>query len=322
MSALLPIAAAAALAALGIARSGRPAGSRSRLRPVPEGYSTSSWVAVRGTVLEEYLDEVDEDELEESGGQVDEEQRLYHVTTAASRVLEQGLKSRSRLKAQRGPERSYGLGGGLGDEAPDLVSTTIHLSRARTLKHAVQVAIRAAKGQILPADAAIECLKWCDFPSDWRDIREVLGPLDEEEVEELREEEVQCRAQVKYLWSSILMMKGPPPTWTSAWIEQIEKNRAEIEEEWRHRSAGYELIQKIEQQILMASRDLDEIDHDLRTCGQTFGFTEPATFMAKMDPYEVQILALAAKGRAADIVPNECEARFRPESLVVLGVVE
>jgi hypothetical protein len=41
-----------------------------------------------------------------------------------------------------------------------------------------------------------------------------------------------------------------------------------------------------------------------------------------MDPYEVQILALAAKGRAADIVPNECEARFRPESLVVLGVVE
>ena len=71
-----------------------------------------------------------------------------------------------------------------------------------------------------------------------------------------------------------------------------------------------------------ASKLLDGIDYDLEICRGTIGLTEPPAFMAKMDPDEVQILALAAKGRAFEIVPNECEARFRPESLAVLGVVE
>ena len=121
----------AGLAALGGRRGGRNQHER---QPVPQGFSVSSYEAVRGTVLEERLDEwLSEDAA--AGELPDPEERLYHVTTAADRVLAQGLKSRGRLMSQRGTDRSFGLGGGVRNEAVDLVSAAIRLSTARKVRN-------------------------------------------------------------------------------------------------------------------------------------------------------------------------------------------
>jgi hypothetical protein len=42
--------------------------------------------------------------------------------------------------------------------------------------------------------------------------------------------------------------------------------------------------------------------------------------MARIDPSEVKILLVAAKGSPVDDIPIECELRFRSSQLVVVGV--
>ena len=305
MSRGLALGAIAALAGLAAVRS--RSGSRSKLRPVPEGFSTSSYLAVRGTVLEDYLNEIEEDE------EPDEEKRLYHVTTAATRVLEQGLKSRSRLKQQRGAERSYGLGGGLWDYAPDKISTTIKLSHAQHLKHAIVTAILAAQGKILPSEAAIECLRWTEFPLGWHDVKNALQDrADYDEDGDLWERGLNS------LTEALGIDKDVPPT---RWAETIKANPGLVDRGWRMEGGAYLLIVEIEKilhdTILAAEYDYDED----RPC-LTIGFTEPWFRMAQMDPEEVKILAVAVRGQADDVVPSEMEARFIPENVVVLGVEE
>jgi hypothetical protein len=334
----LALGAAAALAGLAVL-GGRPAarrGGRNRglSRQIPPGFSVSSYEAVRGTVLEESLDEWLDEEAE-PGELPDPEERLYHVTTAADRVLAQGLKSRERLMAQRGSERSFGLGGGVSNQAPRFVSAAIRLSTARKIYLGLTTAVRAARGEISPALAARRVLEWSEFPDDgvWpgvRDEMDVSYDIWEEEQHEglysQREAPDTWDDRVGRLWHKVLglpahLLPRVVPTGSRWWWEALEANAETINEKWSRVPHGaYVLIQEMEKELKGIYDDAES--HDWLPRESTVGFTEPGVRMARMDPGQIQILALAARGDAADVNPSEDEARFRPENVVVLGVVQ
>ena len=321
MSTPLAIAAVAALAAAAeISRRG----SRS-LRP-PEGFSVSSFEAVRGTVLEDGLEEWLDEEAE-PGELPDPEERLYHVTTAADRVLTQGLKSRIALQAQRGSNRSFGLGGGVRNQASDLVSLALRLSVAERIERGLLTAIGAARGSIPPHEVALRVLEWSGFPFEepWTSVQEEL----DRHIEELEEEDPDLLETAIVwdqlqgaVWSTIFGYgcRAPLEPVPARWPSEIRRRAAQIDRAWPGHDGGYRLLVKLER-ALGEVYDAGNVSHWI-PFDNLVGFTESAENMARMDPGQVQILAVAARGRGIDFIPNEHEVRFRPDDVVVLGVVQ
>lgn len=83
-------------------------------------------------------DFVDKDYLPEGGTD-----GLFHVTTAKDKVMAEGLKSRKETG-------SVGLGGGVQNAAPSKVSVTFDEGHANQISDRMQLAIRAAKGEVEP----------------------------------------------------------------------------------------------------------------------------------------------------------------------------
>ncbi len=66
--------------------------------------------------------------------------KMYHVTTAKSKVLSEGLKSRKETKG-------IGLGGGITNQAPDKVSVTFDEAQSQTIADRLKLAVKAARGK-------------------------------------------------------------------------------------------------------------------------------------------------------------------------------
>jgi hypothetical protein len=110
---------------------------------LPEGFSNLA------------RDFVSEDFLEPEG----EEPKLWHVTTARDKVLQEGLRSRRETGAEA-------LGGGVGNQASDRVSVTFDEGHATVIADRMRLAIRAAKGKVKPSEVLDSLLSEVGFSDD------------------------------------------------------------------------------------------------------------------------------------------------------------
>jgi hypothetical protein len=279
------------------------------LRDVPPGYSTASWLFVRGLTLEDAVDELDEDEGEEPT----DDHRLYHVTTSASAVLASRLKSRKQLRGQG--VLHAGLGGGGSDEAAELVSVAVTLSRALAIRDGLKVMVRAARKEIDTVEALIAAMAWNDFPNRFMELKRYDAFPDDEEEGYDGDGASAYDEMMRSVMDTINLPEqdvGEPPTTGKKWIQWIEENRSMINEQ-----DPYAAVVRFESKIL---DQIDLFPDVISICSGGVGFTMTSGQMARIDPSEIKILLVAAKGSPVDDVPIECELRFRSSQLVVVGV--
>jgi hypothetical protein len=291
------------------ARGSRSMTSFRMLREVPPGYSTASWPFVHGLTLEDAVDELDEDEGEEPT----DDHRLYHVTTNESAVLASRIKSRKQLRGQG--VLHAGLGGGSSDEAAALVSVAVTLSRAIAIRDGIKVMVQAARDEIDTSKALIAAMAWNDFPERFGELKLYDANPDEEEDGHEGDEASAYDEMMRRMMVTIGLPEqdvGKPPTTRNEWIQWIEANQSIINDQ-----DPYAAVVRFEGQIL---EQLDLFPDAIGVCSGGVGFTMTPGRMARIDPSEVKILLVAAKGSPVDDIPIECELRFRSSQLVVVGV--
>lgn len=235
---------------------------------------------------------------------LDEDVALYHVTTARDAVLSSRIKSRAQLRAQVGDQaRSFGLGGG--EEQADRVSVGVTLDGARRVAAALRHSILAAQGKLSAADAAVAVLEWTGFPrsvrTDEPSMRDhdgyyrILQILSPETAGEMTPDEVSTLHR-QGVWQ-----------WKGYAREAPDMEPCDV----------FDLISALEEEIFFLGRA-----HGYEGCLPAVRVLEPCEKISKMNADQVAILALAGRiGARPTEVPSECELRFRPEDLVVLGEV-
>jgi hypothetical protein len=207
-----------------------------------------------------------------------------------------------------------GLGGGGRDEAAGLVSVTVTLSRARAIRDGLKVMVRAARKEIEPADALIAAMRWNDFPDRFHDLARYDATPDDED-EDAHGGLSAYGEMMRVVMDTIHLPErdvDEPPMTREGWVRWIEQNRSTLNEE-----DAYGLVVRFEGAILDT---IDLFPDEIEMCANGVGFTMPAAQMAKIDTNEIKILLVAAKGAPVDVVTGECELRFWPDQLVVVGV--
>jgi hypothetical protein len=290
---VLTLGVVAGLAVAGLARhasgSGNaPAGRFRKISPTPAGFVTSPLSFVRGTVLELAVDP-------EETGKAQPRTGLYHVTTNLPAVLAEGrLRSRRELRAAG--RQGAGLGGGFRDEAPDRVSVGLTLDGALRVLRATRMMAQAVHGQI-EAEEAFRILK-----------RESEGTLS------LVYDEIDARADDE----------PDDPEAGDNWSSWADGELKDAEAKVKRAPSGpalYEALRIWEDRLADISSQINWIDD--HPCSYTVGFTEPASKFARVRPEAVGLVQLAArKGAGSEQIPVECELRFRPEDLALVGVWE
>jgi len=283
----------AGLAVAGLAR--RSAGSGNaragrfrKISPAPTGFVTSPLSFVRGTTLELAVDPEETGKAQPGTG-------FYHVTTNLPAVLAEGrLRSRRELRAAG--RQGAGLGGGLRDEAPDRVSVGLTLDGALRVLRATRMMAQAVHGQI-GAEEAFRILK-----------RESEGTLSlvYDEID-ARSDDEPDDPEAGDNWSS----------WADGKLKDAEANVKRTPSG----PALYEALRTWENRLADISSQINWIDD--HPCSYTVGFTEPASKFARVRPEAVGLVQLAArKGAGSEQIPSECELRFRPEDLALVGAWE
>jgi hypothetical protein len=283
----------AGLAVAGLAR--RSAGSGNtrpgrfrKISPVPTGFVTSPLSFVRGTTLELAVDPEETGKAQPGTG-------FYHVTTNLPAVLAEGrLRSRRELRAAG--RQGAGLGGGFRDEAPDRVSVGLTLDGALRVLRATRMMAEAVHGQI-GAEEAFRILK-----------RESEGTLS------LVYDEIDARSDDE----------PDDPEAGDNWSSWADGELKDAEANVKHTPSGpalYEALRTWENRLADISSQINWIDD--HPCSYTVGFTEPASKFARVRPEAVGLVQLAArKGAGSEQISVECELRFRPEDLALVGVWE
>ena len=282
----------AGLAVAGLARrSGSrnaPAGRFRKISPVPTGFVTSPLSFVRGRTLELAVDPEETGKAQPGTG-------LYHVTTNLPAVLAEGrLRSRRDLRAAG--RQGAGLGGGLRDEAPDRVSVGLTLDGALRVLRATRMMAQAVHGQI-EAEEAFRILK-----------RENEGALS------LVYDEIDARSDEE----------PDDPEAGDNWSSWADNQLEDAEAKVKRRPSGpalYEALRAWEGRLADIANQINWIDD--HPCSYTVGFTEPASKFARVRAEAVGLVQLAArKGAGSEQISAECELRFRPEDLALVGVWE
>jgi hypothetical protein len=283
----------AGLAVAGLAR--RSAGSGNtragrfrKISPAPTGFVTSPLSFVRGTTLELAVDPEETGKAQPGTG-------FYHVTTNLPAVLAEGrLRSRRELRAAG--RQGAGLGGGLRDEAPDRVSVGLTLDGALRVLRATRMMAEAVHGQI-GAEEAFRILK-----------RESEGTLS------LVYDEIDARSDEE----------PDDPEAGDNWSSWADSELKDAEAKVKRTPGGpalYEALRTWENRLADISSQINWIDD--HPCSYTVGFTEPASKFARVRPEAVGLVQLAArKGAGSEQIPVECELRFRPEDLALVGAWE
>lgn len=278
-------------------------GNRNRdLRPVPQGYSTDPRDFMSDTLNREVNYLYDQDRFPDED--FSEEVALYHVTTARDAVLGSRLKSREQLRAQVGEQgRSYGLGGG--EDQAHLVSVGVTIDGARRVAAALQAGILAAQGRLGAPEAALRVFQWTGFPRSvkFADVRD--------------------RADEGYI--AVFELLVDKDTADETTVEEILDLR-----DWEWRAYAKAMPKDMEPcDVVRLILDLETsifsmgIKHGITGCLPAVRMLEDCEKMAKMKADQVAILAVAAKtGARTTEVLSECELRFDPKDLVVLGEVQ
>ena len=288
----------AGLAVAGLARrssgSGNaPAGRFRKIARAPTGFVTSPLSFVRGTTLELAVDPDETGKTQPGTG-------LYHVTTNLPAVLAEGrLRSRRELRAAG--RQGAGLGGGLRDEASDRVSVGLTLDGALRVLRATRMMAQAVHGQIEAEEAFARMQSFSESALDLLD-RAVEWMVDVE-------------------------LDQDEPTFRAARSYEDELNR--LAEDVFRATPGPDLYDALRRYETHVANTLGEwtgegwLELDEQMCGTTVGFTEPAHRFERVRPEAVGLVQLAArKGAGSEQIPSECELRFRPEDLALVGAWE
>jgi hypothetical protein len=259
-----------------------------RIRRIPSRYTASPWPFVYGTSLQS------DDPREDDG--------IWHVTTNLPAVLEDGLWARRQTGA-------VGLGGGLINEAPDKVSATLRYSAALRLYRGIRLALEAARGQVRTADLVAEFLRQNDDALDqvsaWEDYLLEAGEMGEHgtlghELSEILEEGGR---------SLLGQLDLTDPYFARTLDGRFYNGRTR-----------YEILQKLERAVAERLHSLRANFSEDPQIDDPIGFTAPWHQFVKIDPQNIAILQLSADRKAkTDLVPSECEIRFWPEDLFVIG---
>jgi hypothetical protein len=269
-----------------------PAGRFRKISPRPAGFVTSPLSFVRGTTLELAVDREDPDRDPPRIG-------LFHVTTNLPAVLAEGrLRSRRELRAAG--RQGAGLGGGLHDDASDRVSVGIKLDGALRVLRATRMMAQAVHGQIEAKEAFASMQSFSKSALDLLD-RTVEWMVDvEDEDEETFRAARSYEDELNRLTADALRATPGPDLYDA--LRRYETHLANTLSEWT--GEGW-------------------VEWDEQMCGTTVGFTEPAHRFERVRPEAVGLVQLAALGMAwPDQIPEECELRFRPEDLALVGVWE
>jgi len=296
-SRVLTLGVVAGLAVAGLARRSSGSGNNRpgrfrKLSPAPTGFVTSPLSFVRGTTLELAVDPEETGKAQPGTG-------FYHVTTNLPAVLAEGrLRSRRELRAAG--RQGAGLGGGLRDEAPDRVSVGLTLDGALRVLRGTRMMAEAVHGQI-DARAAFAAMQ--DLSGSALDLldRAVEWMVDVEDEDEETFRAVRSYEDELNQLTADALRATPGPYLYDA-LRRYETHLANTLGEWT--GEGW-------------------VELDEQMCGTTVGFTEPASKFARVRPEAVGLVQLAArKGAGSEQIPGECELRFRPEDLALVGVWE
>lgn len=211
---------------------------------------------------------------------------LYHVTTNLAGVIaSQRLKSRKELGG------NVGLGGGVMNEAPHLISATYDYSRAVKIYDDIKLVTQIVRGQV-PAHTIFN-----SFSFDWEDDSELNDVLSN--------------------WL--------PGKTIKAYLDGEITDDQMGQELDRVITGGencYLFMQQLEQAV--SGREEQELEYSWEAYqSQTTGFTGSYKDMLKIDPAQLAILQLAVKKNAkTQHVPMEAELRFRPEDVRVIRYLQ
>jgi len=267
------------------------------MNKLPFGYLLDPYKWVRGTVLE------DEDSMPGDPGYTP---GIFHVTSRLTEVMASGeLKARRQLKGK------VGLGGGLGNEAPDLVSFVPDLDRARWLADAMIVAAEAAWNMISATEVIESVLNRCDFPTDY----------DRWTFQDPEYEEIYNRG----LYSTLLDVSGEfgldvddPESllYFEGWKEALQQQKERVESTFHSGKLKYELIQKAERLF----GEL-ETDYSQRIFPSVLvGFTASWDAFSMINPMEIAVLQCGVRESApGELNPGEQEIRFPPEDVILVS---
>lgn len=262
-----------------------------RREKTPRGFTTSPLPFVRDEVLSLRLDPDGYGRAEAGAG-------LFHVTTNLSAVLAEG-RLRSRRDLQQAGVLSAGLGGGYADEAADKVSVAVTRDGGLRVLKAVQLMADAVHGRI-DSQSALEAMDDVLRPSTAiiNDAREWMEdtPDDPDAPSALAayayEREWGVRLQ------DVLAAKPGLDLYDA--LRNYENHAMDTLMEW-------------------VSESYIELDDTM--CALPVGFTESASKFARVNPDNIGLLQLAARSTARpESVPGECELRFDPSDLVIIGV--
>jgi hypothetical protein len=244
---------------------------------------------------------------------------FFHVTTNRHRVFEDGrLRSRQDVGA-------VGLGGGHIDRGHH-VSFVTNWSRAMWLYESM----RRLREELEPAGTAVGVLKlaleWSGFPDDfaWQNLHDRLES----------DAEMGWTTTEKSLKRIFFYVVGgdegdldhafdelPLLETSREWLQAIDANADAINDAYPSPAARYSLVQLFEGYARTFLPDDSRTDEP-NTCVPTVGFTAPFERFMKIDPKQMSITQVAVRRGAhpADLIPEECELRFKPEDVQLVAV--
>lgn len=256
---------------------------------LPKGYTKSPWKWVKGTKLQPYY-------RKETAG-------FYHVTTRVSDVLRDG-----RLKARRDVDH-VGLGGG-----PDyLVSFTFDLLRAQRLYFAIHSVAQWVEGSIFGNELILRALRWHKLAKPY----DGSGYFEGKDI---------SREYISNTIGHILRILG----WREHEVDELLDSGVYEETELSDLIAGYgwkDLLKHYQYDYETSEEvwhDLNSIDDSLDNypiCSSTVGFMGELYQVEAWKPEEIGIVQCAIKNTAdATLIHKECELRFEPEDILLLGL--
>jgi len=245
---------------------------------VPAGFTIDPLPWVEGTVLEDFV--------------LDSDAGFFHVTANAQQVRATGeLFSRRELKVST-------LGGGGGDQAPNMVSFHLNLNRAEWMAGL----LRMVADQRLPFRKKVRAyLELCEYPDNaaWG----IPGDLDiEEDEEELRQILAPMAAATGT--DDIEVLLDP-----SALAEHLGEPPSAEE--------AYEMLAAIDQAFIELSMQNGGED----ICRPYLGLTAPWGQFKRIRPEDIGIVQAAIRAKvASDMNATECELRFLPRDIVLVSL--
>lgn len=303
-------------------RSGRGAPNRAdgrfRRVPVPAGFTISPYPFVRGYVLQEVVDPDERGRAEPGTG-------LFHVTTNLPAVLADRDRDhplgrlRSRQELRVAGKHGAGLGGGGRDVMADRVSVGLRLSGAQRVLEGMTMMVRAVHGQIEP-DAAMEIM--LDLTEGTRSTLESAMDWMLDSEDEENEDFLAARAFEKEIAADERSVRSAwKRTDEPAWPVPLHPDTGRP---FNRGHVLYESLAAYEETLVNTLGEWTSngwISDDEVTCSAPVGFTERAEKFAAVRPENLGLLQLAGrKGAPVEFVNNECELRFQPGDLRVVGV--